>query len=335
MHEAAAHTDALRAVGAEAQTLSVVVPVYGSADILPEFHRRLTAALDALEPPIRRQIVMVNDGSPDASLDVLRVIAATDPTVRVVSLSRNFGHQVAITAGLDHVTGDAVVVIDDDLQDPPEVIARMVEKWREGYQVVYGQRTKRSGESAFKRASAKAFYRFLGRMSETKIPMDSGDFRLMDRLVVEGLRGMREESRYLRGMVAWIGFRQCALPYERDARHAGEGNYTLAKLMELAVAGILSFSSKPLELSTRFGLAVTTFAFVAGAWVLAGKILNPNTIVSGWASVLIAVLFMGGVQLVSIGVLGSYLGRVFYETKRRPLYFVAERIGFGAEEDGA
>jgi glycosyltransferase involved in cell wall biosynthesis len=312
--------------------ISVVVPVYHSEQILREFHRRLTAVLDGLDPAMDREIVFVNDASPDDSLSVLRELAAKDSAVRVLDLSRNFGHQVAITAGLDDARGDVVVVIDDDLQDPPEVIVEMLAKWREGYKVVYGQRTKRKGENAFKRGTAALFYRLLGRLSDVDLPVDAGDFRLMDRQVVEAVKAMREESRYMRGMVAWIGFKQCGLRYERDARYAGEGHYTLSRLMELAVAGILSFSSKPLELSTRLGLATTMLAFVAGVYVIVNKILHPESVLSGWASVLIAVLFMGGVQLVSIGVLGSYIGRVFYETKRRPLYFVNERIGERAGE---
>lgn len=312
--------------------LSVVAPFYFSTLTIAEFYKRLKAVMVSLGSELDHELVFVNDGSTDETLTMLRDLAARDPHVRVVDLSRNFGHQIAITAGIDRTRGDAVVVIDDDLQDPPEVITGMVAKWREGCKVVYGVRTERKGESAFKIHTAKLFYRLLGRMSETKIPLDTGDFRLMDRQVVDALKAMREESRYVRGMVAWIGFKQCALPYERDVRFAGDTHYPLRRMLDLALNGVLSFSSKPLELSTRFGLLVTLLSFLAAVWVLVGKYLHPDLVVAGWASVLLAVLFMGGVQLISIGVLGSYLGRVFYETKRRPLYFIAEEYS-SAEED--
>lgn len=310
--------------------LSVVAPFYQSVPTIAEFYRRLTAVIADLGEEYDHEFVFVNDGSTDGTLQMLRELAARDPHVRVVGLSRNFGHQIAITAGMDRARGDVVVVIDDDLQDPPEVIPEMLAKWREGFMVVYGVRAKRKGESAFKIWTAHTFYRLLGRLSDTKIPSDVGDFRLMDRKVIDALLAMREESRYVRGMVAWIGYPQYGLPYERDARYAGETHYPLRKMVDLAVNGILSFSTRPLELSTRFGLLVTFLAFLAGVWVVVGKLLHPQNVIAGWSSVLIAVLFMGGVQLVSIGVLGAYLGKVFYETKRRPLYFVAEE--YSAEQ---
>lgn len=306
----------------ERPLLSVVAPFYFSTPTIPEFYRRLKAVMAGLEPEYEHELVFVNDGSTDDTLSMLRELAAKDPCVRVVDLSRNFGHQIAITAGMDRTRGEVVVVIDDDLQDPPEVIPGMLEKWREGYKVVYGVRAKRKGESAFKIWSARMFYRFLGMLSDTKIPVDAGDFRLMDRQVVEALASMREEARYVRGMVAWVGFKQYGLPYERDERYAGQTHYPLGRMINLAVNGILSFSTKPMELSTRFGFGVTVGAFIAAVYVIVSKIVNPSTVIQGWASVLIAVLFMGGVQLVSIGVLGAYLGKVFYETKARPLYFV-------------
>ena len=312
--------------------LSVVAPFYYSTPTIAEFYKRLKAVMVSLEPDLDHELVFVNDGSADETLPMLRELADRDGHVRVVDLSRNFGHQIAITAGIDRARGDVVVVIDDDLQDPPEVVAEMVAKWREGYKVVYGVRTKRKGESAFKIHTARLFYRLLGRMSETEIPLDTGDFRLMDRQVVDALRSMREESRYVRGMVAWIGFKQTGLPYERDVRFAGETHYPLSRMLDLALNGILSFSSKPLQLSTRFGFLVTFVALLAAIWVIVGKTLNPASVAAGWPSVFIAVLFMGGVQLISIGVLGSYLGRVFYETKRRPLYFIAEEYS-SAEKD--
>jgi polyisoprenyl-phosphate glycosyltransferase len=307
--------------------LSVIVPVYRSEEILPETHRRLSETLRALGPDLDHEIVFVNDGSPDGALEVLRKIAAADAHVRVISLSRNFGHQVAITAGLDAVRGDAAVIIDDDLQDPPEVIADMVARWREGYQVVHGVRSERNGETIFKRWSAAAYYRLMQWLSDTPLPVDSGDFRLIDRAVIDALVQMREESRYVRGMVAWTGFKQCEQTYVREPRFAGTGNYTMRRLMRLAVDGALSFSVRPLQLTTQFGLLVTFIALVAGVYLIVERLVNPTPTVPGWTSVIVAVLFMGGVQLVSTGVLGAYLGRIFYETKRRPLYFVAERIG--------
>jgi glycosyltransferase involved in cell wall biosynthesis len=311
--------------------ISVVVPVYRSAPILPETHRRLTEALTALDD-LDYEIVYVNDGSPDTAGEILHDIVARDGRARLISLSRNFGHQAAITAGLDNAGGDAVVVIDDDLQDPPEVIAQMVECWRQGNKVVYGVRAVRRGESVFKRASAKLFYRLLQRLSDRPIPLDAGDFRLLDRSVVDVLRRMREESRYMRGMVSWVGFQQFALTYERDARYAGESNYRLRQSIRLALDGIVSFSTRPLLLSAAFGALVTLAAFLAMVWLIVGKLVNPDSVVAGTTTVIVAVLFMGGIQLVTIGVLGTYLGKVFYETKKRPLYVAAERLGFADEE---
>lgn len=315
--------------------LSVVVPVYGSEKILPETHRRLSAVLADPALDLDYEIVFVNDGGPDDSLSVLRGLAEKDDHVRVLALSRNFGHQIAITAGTDNARGDAVVVIDDDLQDPPEVIAEMVVKWREGFKVVYGVRSVRKGEARFKRATASAFYRVLQRLSETPLPVDSGDFRLLDRVVVDALGSMREESRYVRGMVSWIGFSQTPVYYVRDARHSGKSNYTFSKLTKLALDGIVSFSSRPLSLAMHFGSLVTAVAMLYGIWIVAERIVRPESAPAGWTTVIVAVLFMGGVQLLSVGVLGAYLGRIFYETKARPLYFIAERIGDRDASDGS
>jgi len=315
--------------------LSVIVPVYRSEEILPETHRRLSETLSALAPGLEHEIIFVNDGSPDRALEVLRAIAAQDAHVRVLSLSRNFGHQVAITAGLDAARGDAAVIIDDDLQDPPEVIAGMVGKWREGYQVVHCVRSERNGETFLKRWSAAAYYRVMQWLSDTALPLDSGDFRLIDRAVIDALVRMREESRYVRGMVAWTGFRQCELPYVREARFAGTGNYTMRRLLKLAMDGALSFSVRPLQLMSQFGLVVTFIALLAGVYLILQKLAGFGPDVPGWTSVIVAVLFMGGVQLVSLGVLGAYIGRIFYETKRRPLYFVSEEIGRGTDDGAA
>jgi dolichol-phosphate mannosyltransferase len=307
--------------------ISVIVPVFKSEEIIPETHRRLTETLASLGPGLDYEIVFVNDGSPDGLLEVLRGLAASDRHVRVISLSRNFGHQIAVTAGLDVARGDAAVIIDDDLQDPPEVIPEMVAKWREGYQVVYGVRTRRPGESAFKRWTASLYYRLMQWMCDTPLPVDAGDFRLIDRVVIDALSGMREESRYLRGMGAWVGFRQYGLPYAREPRRSGQSTYDMRRMTRLAIDGVLSFSVRPLTLMAQFGFLVTAIAFLAGVWLVVERLVGAASVVPGWTSVIVAVLFMGGVQLLSLGVLGAYIGRVFYETKRRPLYLVAERFG--------
>lgn len=309
------------------QTLSVVVPVYGSAAILPETHRRLTRVLSALQG-IDHEIVYVNDGSPDNADEVLRDIVTGDPKARLIRLSRNFGHQAAITAGLDYAGGDAVVIIDDDLQDPPEVIPRMIEEWSQGNKVVYGVRVARKGESFFKRASAKAFYRLLNLFSDRRLPLDVGDFRLIDRSVVEVLRQMREESRYMRGMVSWVGFQQCPVVYERDPRYSGKSNYSLRHSFRLAVDGITSFSTRPLLVSAATGTLVTLLACLASIWLIIDRIIHPESVLPGTTTVIVAVLFMGGVQLMSIGILGTYLGKVFTETKKRPLYIASDLLGF-------
>ena len=307
--------------------ISVVAPVYFEEAVIEAFYTRLRAALEALADRYDHEILFVNDGSTDRSLEILRGFAAADPSVRVLDLSRNFGHQMAITAGMDEAAGDAVVVLDADLQDPPEVIAEMLAKWEAGYQVVYAVRERRKGESRLRLWVTGLFYRFLRSMSEVKPPVDTGDFRLLDRQVLEVLKGMREHGRYLRGLVTWVGFRQYALPYVRDARYAGEAKYTLAKLAKLALDGITSFSERPLYVAGYAGLFLTSVSFLFIVWVLAVKLLHPEAIIQGWTSLMIVVLFMGGIQLLFVGLLGLYLGRVFTETKGRPLYVIAQRYG--------
>ena len=310
--------------------ISVVVPVYFEEAVIGEFYRRLTSALQAMPARYDYEVVFVNDGSTDNSLRQLLELARRDEHLGVIDLSRNFGHQAAITAGIDAARGDAVIVIDADLQDPPEVIAEMVAKWEEGYGVVYGQRRSRAGESALKLHTASVFYRLLNRLSSTPLPLDTGDFRLMGRLVVDTLCAMREETRYMRGMVTWVGFKQCALPYDRDARYAGETKYTFGKMIALALSGITSFSTRPLTLAVNFGAFVTVLSVLALVWIVGNRVFGSAAETPGWASLTVIVLFLGGVQLMSIGVLGEYLGRVFLETKRRPLYVVAGSYGFPA-----
>ncbi len=305
--------------------LSVVVPCYNEEEVLDETIPRLTTALEAI-PDIDFEIVFVDDGSADGTLERLRCAAEEDDRILVVSFARNFGHQIAVTAGTDVAIGDAVAVIDADLQDPPELIADMLEKWREGYEVVYGKRTSREGESAFKLASAGAFYRILNRFSEVPIPLDTGDFRLMDRAVVDCLKAMPERHRFIRGMVAWVGYRQCALPYERAERFAGTSKYPLRKMVAFATDGILSFSSKPLRFATWLGIASASLALLGIFYALVMRLFT-SIWIEGWTALMIAVLFLGGIQLLSLGIIGEYIARIHSESKHRPLYLVKSQFG--------
>jgi len=306
--------------------LSVVVPCFNEEEVLQETHRRLSAVLGEL-PGMDYEIVYVDDGSRDRTPLLLQQLQRSDRRVRVVRFSRNFGHQLAVTAGVEHAAGDAVVIIDADLQDPPAVIHEMVQRWREGYDVAYGVRTDRPGESAFKLATAKGFYRFINRLSETEIPLDTGDFRLMDRKVVDALQSMPERERFVRGMVSWVGFRQVAVPYRRDPRLAGESKYPLLKMVRFALDGVTSFSVQPLRVATWLGFAVSVAAVLGIVYALALRLFTSDW-VTGWTAMMIAVLFLGGVQLISLGIIGEYIGRIYGETKRRPLYVVADRHGF-------
>jgi dolichol-phosphate mannosyltransferase len=313
--------------------VSVVGPVMNEAGGILQFHERVTAALEAIEPPVDHELVLVDDGSTDDSVEIMEKLCADDPRVRLIVLSRNFGHQIAITAGIDHADGDAVVVMDTDLQDPPEVIAEMVERWREGNKVVYGVRAHREGESRFKLFTAKVFYRLVNRLADVDLPLDSGDFRLMDRQVVEALREIREENRYIRGLVSWVGFKQCAVHYERDARFAGDTKFTFRRMLRFALDGITSFSEKPLRLAIQLGALTTVAALSLALWITVAKLLRPEGALPGFASLMVVTLFFGGVQLLSIGLLGEYVGRIYREAKRRPLYLVAERQNFDGSAD--
>lgn len=306
--------------------LSIVVPLYNEELVIDALYDRLTAVI--AEADLRCEIVMVNDGSSDRTLEKARRICHLDSRFKLLSLSRNFGHQIAITAGMDKAVGDAVVIIDADLQDPPEVIPRMVEKWLAGNDVVYGVRTKRDGEGIFKRATAALFYRILRRATSVDIPVDTGDFRLMDRRVVDQLLAMRERFRFVRGMVSWVGFTQCKVEYERAQRFAGETKYPLSKMIHFAVDGMLSFSHVPLKLSSTLGFCASMLSFVFLLYGIVIRVFFPEQAIAGWASVFVAVLFLGGVQLICIGILGEYLGRMHDEVKRRPLYISQEEINF-------
>jgi dolichol-phosphate mannosyltransferase len=309
----------------DAPEISIVVPCFNEESVLAETHRRLTSTM--MEAGRTFELVYVDDGSRDRTPAMLAELQRSDPRVRVVVLSRNFGHQIAITAGLNYSRGQAVVLIDADLQDPPEVILEMIARWREGYEVVYGTRTRRVGETAFKTKTAEWFYRLINRISEIPIPLDTGDFRLLDRKAVDALGAMPERDRFVRGMVSWVGFRQIAVPYDRAARHAGVSKYSLFRMVKFAVDGILSFSIVPLRLATFLGLAASVSALI-GTMVVAVLALVGKLRPAGWMAVLLAGLFIGGVQLICLGIVGEYLGRIYGESKRRPLYLVRETSGF-------
>lgn len=302
--------------------LSIVAPCYNEESGLPEFIRRVKAVCAHLS--CTHEIVLVNDGSQDRTLAVAWELAANDATIRVVNLLRNFGHQAAVTAGLDIAQGDAVVLIDSDLQDPPEVISEMVASWQEGADVAYGQRRKREGETTFKLYTAKLFYRLLRSMTNSNIPADTGDFRLMDRRVVEVLRSMRERHRFIRGMVSWVGGRQVAVAYDRKPRFAGETKYPLQKMASFALDAITSFSVVPLRLVSWLALAVIGLTLLAAVVVVAVKLINPHYFIPGYPSIIITIVFFGGVQLLALGIIGEYLGRMYEATKARPLYIVEQ-----------
>ncbi len=306
--------------------ISIIVPLYNEDYVLNEMYRRMTSVLNAEN--FYYEIILINDGSSDQTLDIAKNICAEDNRVKLISFSRNFGHQAAITAGMDKAIGTAVVVIDADLQDPPELIIEMVEKWKQGYHVVYAVRKKRKDETFFKLFTAALFYRILNKLSPINIPIDSGDFRLMDRKVVEVLKVMREKNRFIRGMVSWAGFKQCKVEYIREKRFAGETKYPFKKMFKFAIDGIVSFSQVPLKLSSAFGsiCALLSFLFMVYGFVV--KYFFPEKSIPGWASIFVAVLFLGGVQLICLGILGEYLGRIYEEVKQRPLYICDEEINF-------
>ncbi len=312
--------------------ISVVVPCANEEEVLRETNRRLVAVLEGLS--LNFELIYVDDGSTDSTPDLLRELQAHDDRVRVLRFSRNFGHQIAITAGLGHASGDAVVIIDADLQDPPEVISEFVGRWREGYDVVYGLRTERDGETAFKLWTAKAFYRFISRLSETSIPLDTGDFRLMDRRVTDALLRMPERDRFVRGMISWLGFSQMGVPYRRAPRLAGVTKFSLFKMVRFAMDGIVSFSTVPLRLATWTGFAASGLAILGILMALYERFFGIG-LVKGWTSTVIAVLFVGGVQLICLGIIGEYIGRIYGESKGRPLYVVRERIGFEPQSQPA
>lgn len=308
----------------ERPSLSVVVPLYNEEGNVATLLERVDGVMAALGASY--EIVIVNDGSGDATADRVRDEMRRRSQIVLVNLSRNFGHQLAATAGIETATGDAVILMDGDLQDPPELIPAFVAKWKEGYDVVYAVRRSRKGESAFKLITARLFYRIIRRMTKVNIPVDTGDFRLMSRRVVETLRRSTERHRFLRGMVSWVGFRQTGVSYDRDIRHSGVTKYPFTKMLRFAIDAIASFSDAPLRMASYLGFFASAVAFVYALYIIVSKLLNVNPLgyTPGWASTIVAVLFLGGIQLIGIGILGEYLGRIYDEVKGRPIYIISD-----------
>lgn len=314
----------------DSKLISIVVPMYFEEEVVEECYKRLTAV--AVENNLNYELIFVNDGSTDRTLELLEEISQKDVHVKVISFSRNFGHQIAVTAGIDKAKGDAVVIIDADLQDPPELIPEMIKLWQQGYDVVYGKRKKRNGESFFKLATAKLFYRVFDKLCSIKIPLDTGDFRLLDRKVIDALKKMPEHNRFLRGMSSWIGFKQIPLEYERKERFAGETKYPIKKMMKLALDGIFSFSSKPLKLVEYLGSTIILLALAMFVYCFIGSTSSiGEAATSHLALVLIVVTFIGGIQLLSIGIVGEYIFRIYDESKGRPLYIIDKEINLDNE----
>jgi polyisoprenyl-phosphate glycosyltransferase len=301
---------------------SFVVPVLNERETLEELFQRLSPVMDALDGTC--EVVLVDDGSTDGSHAIMLALQRRDARFKVLRLTRNFGHQIAITAGLDHARGNAVIIMDADLQDPPEVALELAKKWREGFQVVYAVRDERAGESIAKLTTARWFYRLLGRMSEVTLPPDAGDFRLVDRRAVDAVLSMREHRRYMRGMFAWVGYDQTGVRYARAARHAGHTKYPFRKMLRFATDGIVSFSAAPLRLALHVGFLVSLLSFLAGLATIILKIVGVDNVVPGWASIAVAVTFFSGVQLTVLGVMGEYIARIYEEVKNRPLYLVRD-----------
>lgn len=300
--------------------ISIVVPAFNEQEVLEEFHAHLLAVLDPLDFDL--DIIYINDGSNDETYHILEQLKQQDSRVGIINLSRNFGKEAALTAGINHACGDAVVVIDADLQDPPELIVEFIRVWQQdAADVVYGQRSARGGETWFKRFTASVFYRLMQRIGKVRIPRDTGDFRLMDRRAVDALKQLPEHHRFMKGLFAWIGFKQVAVPYRRDARYAGETKWNYWQLWNLAIEGFTSYSVTPLKVATYIGVVIALVAFLYGVYIISKTLIYGDP-VAGYPSLVVIVLFLGGIQLLFIGIIGEYLGRVFNETKRRPLYLV-------------
>ena len=301
-------------------TYSIVAPVFNEEETLPHFYEEVVTVMEGLAEPF--EIILINDGSIDGSYKIMQALHARDPRVRILDFSRNFGHQIAISAGIDYASGEAVIILDADLQDPPQVIPSLIERWKAGAEVVYAQRTSRDGETRFKLLTASVFYRLIARITSVNIPRDTGDFRLLDRRVVNALVRMREQHRFMRGLSAWVGFRQEAVPYQRHSRYAGTTKYPLGKMLRFSMDAITSFSHVPLQLATSFGFILAGISLLG---IIVAAILRIFTgAIVGQASTLILVLFLGGIQLIFLGIIGEYLGRIYDEVRARPLYVVRE-----------
>lgn len=309
---------------------SVVVPAYNEQEVLEETYRRLTEVMEQTNE--NYEIIFINDGSRDRTYEIAEALCKNDSRIKLINFSRNFGHQIAVTAGMEYSSGQAIVIIDADLQDPPHVILEMIQKWKEGYDVVYGQRLKREGETFFKKFTAKCFYRLLNKMTSMEIPVDTGDFRLIDRKVCDVMNQIHEKNRYVRGLVSWVGFKQAAVEYKRESRFAGETKYPLKKMLKLASDAILSFSYKPLRLAGLVGGTLSACSFIYLIVVIIQKLFT-NTTQPGWASIFAIILFFNGVSLILHSVTGEYVGRIYEETKNRPLYIVRETINFDKEKE--
>jgi polyisoprenyl-phosphate glycosyltransferase len=310
------------------QLISIIVPAYNEEAVIPEFYRRVRKVVEQL--PYDFRLIFIDDGSKDNTEGIISRLHLEDDSVELITLSRNFGKEIAMTAGLDYAKGDAVVIIDADLQDPPELIESLIEKWRSGYDVVYAKRVSRDGETFFKKLTARLFYKVVGLVSHVEIPPDAGDFRLLSRRAVDALQALRERHRFMKGLFAWIGYPQVAVPYHRDPRFAGTTKWSYWRLWNFALEGITSFSIAPLKLATYLGLSVAVVSFTFGAWMIIDTLLRGNP-VPGYPSLMVVVLFLGGVQLIALGIIGEYLGRMFDETKNRPLYLVCRHLGRGSD----
>ncbi|MGN4447064.1 glycosyltransferase family 2 protein [Bacillus cereus group sp. MYBK79-1] len=309
--------------------ISVVVPMYFEEEVAQECYNRLKSVM--LQNNINYEFVFVNDGSTDRTMEILSEIAANDYRTKIVNFARNFGHQVAVTAGIAAAKGDAIVIIDADLQDPPEVIPELIAKWEEGYEVVYAKRKQRKGETWFKLLTAKYFYKFLNYMSDIDIPKDTGDFRIIDRKVADVFNQMTERNRFIRGMMSWVGFRQTYVEYERDERFAGETKYPLKKMIKFASDGIIAFSTKPLRIVMSIGLLSVLISIIVLLYTITVKIIGTGT-QTGWASIMVAITFFSGIQLLGLGIVGQYIARIYDESKNRPIYIVKETINIEQEE---
>jgi len=310
--------------------VSIIIPCYNESEVIEETVKQLLLFCAEITG-LRIELIFVDDGSSDNTRELLRTFSFPDKRIKIIGFSRNFGHQIAVTAGIAASKGDAVVLLDADLQDPPALIHEMIQKWHSGFDVVYGARIERAGESVFKLVTARLFYRMLNKFSDVPIPLDTGDFRLMSRRAADALVSMPERARFIRGMVSWVGFRQIGIPYKRSPRFAGKSKYPLRKMLSFAIDGLLSFSTRPLRMSVAVGLISAGLALIGIVYALILRIFT-NIWVEGWTAIMITSLFLGGVQLLSVGILGEYIGRIYNEVKGRPLYIIDESIGFSEEE---